>query len=83
MFCILIFLNVAFRALQIQQKIEYDIVIYSDGFTVKWRRIFFLVVSMWSYFHVNNLSGSEIVVRFSLTDLKTNWEIEKKLVDLH
>ena len=72
MFCILIFLNLAFRALQIQQKIVYDIVIYSDGFGVKWRRILFLVVSMWSYFHVNILSGSEIVVRFSLTDLKTN-----------
>ena len=72
MFFILIFLNLAFRALQIQQKTEYDIVIYSDGFAVKWRRILFLVVSMWSYFHVNILSASEIVVRFSLTDLKTN-----------
>ena len=34
LFCILIFLNLVFRALEIQQKTEYDIVIYSDGFTV-------------------------------------------------
>ena len=41
MFSILIFLNLAWSALQIQQKIENDIVIYSDGFTVIWRRIVF------------------------------------------
>ena len=64
MFSILIFLNLAWSALQIQQKTENDIVIYSDGFTVIWRRIVFLEVSMWSSFHVSILSGSEIMARF-------------------
>ena len=67
MFSILIFLNLAWSVLQIQQKIENYIVIYSDRFTVIWRRIVFLVVSMWSNFHVNILSGSEIMARFEKT----------------